>query len=70
MIGKVTGKSTEVERLIGSLQIDSAKIRRELNWTPPFTMEQGLKETAVWFKKHAHAKSQRRKEKQKLKSFF
>ncbi len=60
MIGKVTGKSAEVERLIGSLRIDSAKIRRELNWKPPFTMEQGVEETAVWFKKHAHAKAQRR----------
>lgn len=50
MIGKVTGKSSEVERLVNSLQINSAKIRRELSWTPPFTMEQGLKETAEWFK--------------------
>lgn len=49
MIGKVTGKSSEVERLTGSLQIDTAKIRRELNWTPPFTMEQGLRKTADWF---------------------
>lgn len=49
MIGKVTGKSAEVERLIGSLQIDSTKIRRELSWTPPFTMEQGLRMTADWF---------------------
>lgn len=49
MIGKVAGKSSEVERLISSLQIDTAKIRRELNWTPPFTMEQGLRMTADWF---------------------
>jgi len=49
MIGKVTGKSSEVERLVNSLQIDSTKIRRELSWTPPFTMEQGLRMTADWF---------------------
>ncbi|PKL52489.1 MAG: NAD-dependent dehydratase [Nitrospira bacterium HGW-Nitrospira-1] len=49
MIGKIIGKSAEIERLTGSLQIDSAKIRRELSWTPPFTMEQGLKMTADWF---------------------
>ena len=49
MIGKITGKSSEVERLTGSLQIDSTKIRRELSWTPPFTMEQGLRMTADWF---------------------
>ncbi len=39
----------EVERLLDSLVIDSSKIRRELGWTPPFTMEQGLAETAQWF---------------------
>jgi len=49
MIGKVAGKSDEIERLTGSLQIDTAKIRRELSWTPPFTMEQGLRKTADWF---------------------
>jgi nucleoside-diphosphate-sugar epimerase len=49
MIGNVAGKSSEVERLTGSLQIDSSKIRRELNWAPPFTMEQGIRKTADWF---------------------
>ena len=49
VIGKVIGKSDEIERLTDSLQIDTAKIRRELNWTPPFTLEQGLRVTADWF---------------------
>lgn len=49
-VGKLFGKSDAVERLIGSLTIDSSKIRRELGWKPPYTMEQGLKETAEWFK--------------------
>ncbi len=49
MIGNVAGKSDEIERLIGSLQIDSSKIRRELSWTPPFTVEQGMRMTADWF---------------------
>ena len=49
MIGNVAGKSDEIERLIGSLRIDSSKIRRELSWTPPFTMEQGLRMTADWY---------------------
>ena len=48
--GKLFGKSDAVERLVGSLTIDSSKIRRELGWKPPYTMEQGLKETAEWFK--------------------
>ncbi len=60
--GRLTGKSEAVERLIGSLIVDSSKIRNELGWKPPFTMEEGLKETAEWFKTRSHAKAQRRRE--------
>jgi len=42
-MGKITGRSAEVERVVGSLCVDSGKIRRELGWKPPFTMEEGLK---------------------------
>jgi nucleoside-diphosphate-sugar epimerase len=31
--------------------VDSSKIQRELGWKPPFTLEQGLAETAEWFLK-------------------
>jgi nucleoside-diphosphate-sugar epimerase len=48
--GRVLGRSSAVERLVGSLQVDSSKIHRELGWTPPFTMEQGLGKTAEWFR--------------------
>jgi len=51
LAGKLTGKSGAVNRLAGSLTVDSSKIRRELRWVPPFTMEEGLRETAGWFKK-------------------
>ena len=47
--GHITGKRGEVERLIGSLQIDSSQIRRELDWTPPYTLDQGLAETVNWY---------------------
>jgi len=49
LAGRLSGNSDAVERLIGSLQVDSSKLRRELGWHPPFTMEQGLKETAEWY---------------------
>ena len=49
LAGQLTGKSAQVERLLDSLVIDSSKIRRELGWAPPFTMAQGLTETAQWF---------------------
>lgn len=51
LAGKVFGKSQTVERLLGSLQVDSSKIRKELGWIPPLTMQQGLEKTAEWFKK-------------------
>jgi len=46
MAGRMTGKGDQVERLLGSLQVDSGKIRRELNWTPPYSLQQGLRATA------------------------
>ena len=50
LAGKLVGRSAAVNRLTGSLTVDSSKIRRELGWEPPFTMEEGLRETAEWFK--------------------
>ena len=41
--------SGAVNRLTGSLTVDSSKIRQELGWVPPFTMDEGLRETAGWF---------------------
>jgi nucleoside-diphosphate-sugar epimerase len=49
--GRVTGKTGAVDRLLGNLAVSTAEIRDELNWAPPYTMEQGLKETAEWFRR-------------------
>jgi nucleoside-diphosphate-sugar epimerase len=42
--GNLAGKSMQVERLLGSLRVNSSKIRSELNWNPPYTLQQGLYE--------------------------
>jgi nucleoside-diphosphate-sugar epimerase len=47
--GILTGKSTAISRLTESLAVDDGPTRRDLDWTPPFSMLQGLKETAAWF---------------------
>lgn len=61
LAGKLTGKSAAVNRLAGSLTVDSSKIRRELGWKPPFTMEEGLRETAKSFlATDAHGPSRRK----------
>ena len=45
LAARLLGKVNQIERLLGSLQVDSSKIRRELAWKPPFSMDDGLKAT-------------------------
>jgi nucleoside-diphosphate-sugar epimerase len=47
LAGRLTGKADQVERLLGSLQVDSSKIRRELGWQSPFSLHNGLELTAL-----------------------
>lgn len=44
-IAFITGKSEVLNRLVNSLTLSNSKIRQELNWKPPYTMEEGLQET-------------------------
>ena len=53
----VLGKREEMRRLAGSLQIDSSRIRHELQWNPRFRLTQGLTETAQWYYSQFPAKS-------------
>jgi nucleoside-diphosphate-sugar epimerase len=46
LAGRLVGRADQIERLLGSLQVDSSKIRRELGWQPPYTLQQGLQATA------------------------
>jgi nucleoside-diphosphate-sugar epimerase len=48
-VGRVTGRSAEVGRLIDPLRVDSTRSRELLGWRPPYTLEQGLTQTADWF---------------------
>jgi nucleoside-diphosphate-sugar epimerase len=49
LAGVVTQKSAEMARLVGSLVVDDSLLKSTLGWSPPFTAEQGLKNTADWF---------------------
>ena len=49
----IVGRSAEFARLTGSLQVDSARLRRELDWRPRYSLSQGLAESARWY----HAQS-------------
>jgi nucleoside-diphosphate-sugar epimerase len=49
-IESITGKNLpfntyNIDRLLGSLTVDSRYIQKTLNWQPPFTLEQGLAQT-------------------------
>ena len=50
--GALTGLSPAIDRLIGDLSVDSSSIRSVLRWRPPYSMEQGLAETAAWYLAH------------------
>ncbi len=46
----LVGKRAVAQRLCGSLQVDIAKTRRLLGWTPPLTLDQGLKKAVEGMK--------------------
>jgi nucleoside-diphosphate-sugar epimerase len=54
-LGRALGRRDEVTRMIESLRVDCSAARRELQWQIPFTVEQGLKETADWFARRRSA---------------
>lgn len=49
LAGAVSRRREQVARLTDSLCVDSARIRRSLGWTPPFSVEEGFARTAHWF---------------------
>jgi nucleoside-diphosphate-sugar epimerase len=49
LAGSLTGKTAEVDRLIGSLALDSSHLLATLGWVPPYPVEEGLLATARWF---------------------
>ncbi len=49
-LARLAGKGPQVDRLLGSLCVESGKIRTELNWTPPYSLQQGLQATAEWYR--------------------
>ena len=44
---RLLGKKNIADRLCQSLRVDSSKARKQMRWTPPYTVQQGLRESAV-----------------------
>ena len=51
-LATMLGKRDVAQRLCGNLQVDISKARVLLGWTPPISVADGLKATAVGFKRH------------------
>ena len=45
LLGHLAGRGADAERLLGSLVVNSSRIRRELGWSPPFGLDAALAET-------------------------
>ena len=43
------GKTSVAQRLCDNLQVDIAKTKEMLNWTPPLSLDEGLQVTADWY---------------------
>ncbi len=50
LAGRLIGRELAINRLTGSLQVDDRPLRCDLDWQPPFSVDQGLVQTATWFK--------------------
>jgi nucleoside-diphosphate-sugar epimerase len=42
-------RRAQAARLCGSLQVDVAATRQELDWSPAVPVEEGLRRTASWY---------------------
>lgn len=50
LLGLLTGRGRQIQRLLGSLQVDISATRQILGWVPPVSTEQALRETARWYR--------------------
>lgn len=51
LVSKLVGRPEIAQRLCGSLQVDIKKAKDLLGWEPPFSVDEGLRQTAAYFKK-------------------
>lgn len=57
-VGAILGKGAEIARLCDSLEIDMSEARSALDWTPPFSMSQGLQQTVDWYRESVRDSAQ------------
>ncbi len=52
MAAKLLKKQKHIEKLTSSLEVNDDTIRKTLGWKPPFSVKEGLKETALWYREY------------------
>lgn len=52
MGARIIGKGSEIDRLVGSLEVDISQIQQDLSWSPPYSVNQGLELVADWYLAH------------------
>jgi nucleoside-diphosphate-sugar epimerase len=50
LVGSLSGRSAEMQRLVGDLEIDDKETRDVLQWSPKVNMDSNLAELAEWWK--------------------
>jgi nucleoside-diphosphate-sugar epimerase len=55
-LARFAGRSAEANRLLGSLTVDSSPLR-SIGWIPPFTVDEGLRETVRWWQNSRERKA-------------
>ncbi len=48
--GKILGKASSIDRLVGSFAVDITPTRKRLDWTPPYSMKAGIAATVAWYR--------------------
>lgn len=51
IVGRLTGRRGMIERLTRSFVIDDAAVRRDFDWQPPISLEEGMQVTGEWYRK-------------------
>lgn len=50
LAGRLCGRQAQVQRLCGSLVVDTSPLRDLLGWSPLLTVDEGLTRTAAWYR--------------------
>jgi nucleoside-diphosphate-sugar epimerase len=48
-VASIVGNKSLINRVTDSLLVDSSRFRQELDWEPPYNLDEGISETIDWY---------------------